>query len=367
MSTVTEYYTYLHTIPERGFDEEKTAAFVEKELRSFGYDVTPNLNGKTGIMAVYDSGMPGPVVALRADMDALGHIIDGKPCAIHSCGHDAHMSMLLAAAKIIKADGLVNKGKLKLLFQPAEELGTGAKSLLEAGVIDDVEYIFGAHVRPLEEAHYGQASPAIHYASSSKMIVTFHGKPAHGARPHLGVNAIDAAVAAVNAVNAIHLNPTANYSAKATRFICDAGVTNSIPSTAVVTWDLRAQYNDIMTELRAAFKPAVEAAAATVGATVTIDDSEKIPAAELHEEATALLRESITDVVGEDNVLAPICTPGGEDFFFYTAAKPELKAGFFGLGCDLTPGLHHPLMKFNVDALDTGVSIWVSLTQKLLA
>ena len=109
--------------------------------------------------------------------------------------------------------------------------------MIRGGAIDDVEYIFGAHVRPFEEAENGQASPAIHYASSCRMVIAFHGKPAHGARPHLGINALDAAAQAVNAVNAIHLKPTDNYSVKATRFLCDSGVTNAIPAKAVVTWD----------------------------------------------------------------------------------------------------------------------------------
>lgn len=198
------------------------------------------------------------------------------------------------------------------------------------------------------------------------MVIAFHGKPAHGARPHLGINALDAAVQAVNAVNAIHLKPTDNYSVKATRFLCDSGVTNAIPAEAVVTWDLRAQYNKTMDELCAKFLPAIEGAAASIGATVEIRDSFRIPAAELHDEATALLAESISAVLGESNCVEPIYTPGGEDFFFYTVEKPSLKAGFFGLGCNLRPGLHHPDMSFDTSALENGVSIWLDLVERLL-
>lgn len=366
MSNVLNYYEYLHTIPEEGFQEVKTSTFLADKLESFGYEVTRNIAGKTGVVGVWDSGVPGPVVAIRADMDALGHVIDGVRCSRHTCGHDAHSSVVLSTAEIMKETQALKKGKLKIIFQPAEELGTGALSIIEGGVIDDVDYIFGSHVRPLEEALDGQASPAIHYAASSKAVVTFHGKPAHGARPHLGINAIDAAVAAVTAVNAIHLKPTENYSVKATRFHCDSGVTNAIPDTAVVTWDLRAQQNETMEELRAKFVPAVEAGAATVGATATVDLNTGIPAAEISPEATSILQKAIIEVLGEEGLLDPIYTPGGEDFFFYTIHNPNLKGGFFGLGCDLKPGLHHPDMHFNKSSLENGVQIFLATLRQLV-
>ncbi len=366
MNRVTEFYEYLHTIPEEGFLEVKTSAFLADQLETMGYQVSRNLAGKTGVLGVYDTGVEGPVVAIRADMDALGHVIDGVRCSRHTCGHDAHSSVVLAAAEELIRSKLIKKGKLKVIFQPAEEIGTGALSVLEAGVMDDVEYIFGSHLRPSEEASFGQISPAIHYASSSQVTVVFHGKPAHGARPHLGINAIDAATAAIMAVNAIHLRPSDSYSAKATRFICDVGVTNAIPDEATVTWDLRAQFNPTMDELRAKFFSAIEAGAATVGASMEIKGDKTIPAAELDEEATQIVKEAIIEVVGENGLTEPVYTPGGEDFFFYTRQKPSLKAGFFGLGCDLEPGLHHPDMHFNLESLPYGVAVFKNIVLRIL-
>ena len=366
MSKVIEYYEYLHTIPEPAFTEVKTSSFLADKLESFGYDVTRGVSGKTGVIGVHDSGVEGPVVAIRADMDSLVHIIDGETVFRHTCGHDGHSSMVLHTAERMIAEGRIKKGKLKILFQPAEEIGEGALSMIDGGAIDDVEWLFGCHVRPVEEARDGQASPAIYYSAAAKAVVNFNGMPAHGARPHLGVNAIDAATAAVAAVNAIHLRPSENYSVKATRFICDAGVTNAIPALATVTWDLRAQQNATMAELKAKFEPAVIAAAATVGATADVDITPGMPAAELNDEATEILARSIEEVLGADGLLAPVYTPGAEDFFFYTVRKPELKAGFFGLGCDLEPGLHHPDMHFNIASLENGVNIYVSVLDKLL-
>ncbi|HED2950388.1 TPA: amidohydrolase, partial [Klebsiella variicola subsp. variicola] len=250
MSRTLEHFNYLHQIPELGFEEYKTSAYIGDALAAAGFRVHRNVGGTTGIVAEIDSGEPGPVVALRADMDALGHIIDGRLEARHTCGHDGHSSVVLTAAEEILAEGLVKRGKLKVLFQPAEELGTGAIALTEAGVLDDVEMLFGFHLRPLEECPMGQAVPAMYYSASATVMVDFHGKAAHAARPHLGINALDAASHAVQAVNGIHLAPSLTWSAKATRFLCDAGVTNSVPAKAHVCWDLRCEENDGMATLK---------------------------------------------------------------------------------------------------------------------
>lgn len=365
MSRVIELYDFLHTIPELGFTEHKTASFLAGGLKKAGFAVTENVGG-TGVVGVYDSGVAGPIVALRADIDALGHMVDGKLCAIHSCGHDAHSAMVLTAAEELVKTGSVQKGKLKILFQPAEELGTGALAMIEAGAIDDVDMVLGVHLRPIEEVTKKQATPALYHAASERLKGVFRGVPAHGARPHLGVNAIDAAVAAITAVNAIHLNPNDSYSIKATRFSCDSGVTNAIPAEATVIWDVRAELNSTMEKLLDKAKPAIEAGAATVGATVEVGNYQGIPAAEYSPEAIDLLSEAITAVYGPAGLHAPIKTAGGEDFHYFIKKKPSIKAGYFGIGCDLTPGLHHPEMKFDKSALEEGKNVLVYAARKLL-
>ena len=303
---------------------------------------------------------------MRADIDALGHIVDGKLCAMHTCGHDAHSAMVLIAAEELIKTGSVQKGKLKIIFQPAEELGTGALAMIKAGAIEDVDMILGVHLRPMEEVTMGQSTPALYHAASERLKGVFHGVPAHGARPHLGVNVIDAAAAAVTAINAIHLNPNESYSIKATRFICDSGVTNAIPSEATVIWDVRSEFNSTMVKLIEKAKAAIEAGAATVGATVEVTHYQGIPAAEYSGEIIDLLSEAITDVYGPAGLHEPVKTAGGEDFHFYIKEKPSIKAGYFGLGCDLTPGIHHPDMKFNKNALEKGKEVLLYAVRKIL-
>ena len=111
---------------------------------------------------------------------------------------------------------------------------------------------------------------------------------------------------------------------------------------------------------------AIEGGVSTVGATAEIKFIKELPAAELDEDMTNLLAETITDVMGKDALLAPFKTAGGEDFFFYTRHKPSIKAGFFGLGVNATPGLHHPDMHFDTDALETGVTIFKTAVKKIL-
>ena len=105
-----------------------------------------------------DSGKPGPVLALRADIDALEFIINGERKIIHACGHDGHISMLLVAAREIKNRGLVKAGRLKILFQPAEEKLFGALKVIESGVLNDVEEMVGMHLRPKQDCRLGKAN-----------------------------------------------------------------------------------------------------------------------------------------------------------------------------------------------------------------
>ncbi|MEC5320719.1 amidohydrolase [Brenneria populi subsp. brevivirga] len=366
MSRTLEHYRYLHQIPELGFQEFKTSAYIAAVMEAAGYKVIRHLNGTTGIVAELDSGRPGPVLALRADMDALGHIINGERVARHTCGHDGHSSVVMSAAQETIEEGLVKKGRLKIIFQPAEELGAGALAMVAGGAIDDVDMLIGFHLRPQEECPLGQAVPAMLYSANATLEATITGVPAHAARPHLGINALDAAVGAVQAVNAIHLAPDLNYSVKATRFLCDAGVTNSIPDKAVVCWDLRAQHNKPMETLKASVIQAIARSAAAYGASAQVAVLKEMPAAQVDDGMTALIAEAITETLGEQGLAAAKTTPGSEDFFHYPIQRPRIKAGFWGLGANLTPGLHHPEMRFDPDALQIGVRVFKSCIAKIL-
>ena len=361
---IQEYYDALHAMPEVGFEEHRTAAWLAEKVKNAGFTVKTGVGG-TGVIATLQGNEPGPTVALRADMDALQHTVAGEEVCVHSCGHDSHCSMVLTAAEELAKTG-IKRGTLKILFQPAEEKLFGATRMIEAGAIDDVDVLLGIHLRPGQEAKTGQATPALYHGSSYIMEATITGQTAHGARPHLGINAIDAAAAAVTAVNAIHINPVIPCSCKVTKLTAGGATLNQIPDKAVMALDCRAQQNSAMQTLLLKAEAAIKAGAATVGATAETVVKGGVPGAEYHPEIIDLAREAIRTVLGEQGLLDPIVTPGGEDFHNFVKAKPSLKTGYIGLGCDLTPGLHDPAMKFDRSAMIHGADILTLMVRKLL-
>ena len=229
-----------------------------------------------------------------------------------------------------------------------------------------MDAIVGIHLRPEQEAKKGQATPALCHGSSGRIEATIEGVAAHGGRPHLGVNAIDAAAAVVNAINAIHMNPVVPYSIKVTKLLAGGAATNLIPDQAEMAIDVRAQQNGLMQELLKKAEAAIGNAAASVGAKAVTRIKTGPPAAEYTEEMVELAREAIVAVLGKAGLLPPIITPGAEDFHFYVKRKPTIKAAYIGLGCDLTPGLHHPQMKFDVGSLINGVNILQHIVNRML-
>jgi amidohydrolase len=358
-------YDALHAIPEPAFAEYRTSAWVAERIKGAGFAVVTGVGG-TGVVATLKGKEQGPTVALRADLDALEYTIDGKDVCVHACGHDAHCSMVLTAAEELAKTG-IRRGTLKILFQAAEEKLGGALKLIEAGALDDVDVVIGIHLRPIQEARSGQATPALYHGSSYIMEATIKGRTAHGARPHLGINAIDAAAAAVNAVNAIHLNPVVPWTCKVTKLHAGGATLNAIPDRAEMALDLRTQQNSAMDVLIGKVDKAIKAAAATVGATAETTVKGGVPGAEYHPEIIELAREAIRAVLGEKGLLDPIVTPGGEDFHYFAKKRPNLKAGYVGLGCDLTPGLHDPTMKFDRSAMIHGANILLHMSRKLLS
>jgi len=361
---VKETYTYLHNIPELGFQERQTSAYLADKLERSGYVVQKNV-GITGIIAILDSGFPGPTVGFRADMDALGHEQDGQVVPIHSCGHDAHSAIVLTMAQEIARRGIV-KGKVKIIFQPAEELMIGAKKMIATGLLNDLDILFGIHLRPIHDAVAGQAVPALYTGASTKIEVDIQGLTAHAARPHLGINAADAVAAIINGVHGIVMDTTVSSSIKVTKIRAGGAALNAIPDHAELVFDVRAQQNDVMKTLLNKAEKTIEFGALTVGATVKIRIQSGVPAAELDEKWINLAQKAILATVGAKGLLPPQYTPGGEDFHFFKQEIPGLEVGFIGLGADVTPGLHHPGMTINQDSLADGVQILLFIVDQII-
>lgn len=350
---VYEIFEFLHRNPEKSWEEFKTSEYINNKLSEAGYEVTPNVNNTTGIIAVLKGEEDGIVYSVRADMDALVFNVDGEDKAVHACGHDANSTMALSAALAIAKKG-IKKGTLKMVFQPAEEVLGGAESILESGMLSDVDEMVGIHLRPIQEARLNEATPALSHGASGFVTAVIKGLNSHGARPHLGINAIDAGAAVVNAVNAIKLNPSVPFSVKTTKFVAGGSASNIIPDKAEMVFDLRAQTNEAMEELINKTKEAVINGAKTVGAQAEVELKGGVPGAAHDSEVVARTKAAIEKVLGA--AMDPIVTPGGEDFHYYST-KGNIKTAYIGLGADLTPGLHNVDMDYNKEAILTGVKI----------
>jgi amidohydrolase len=352
----------LHAMPELGMEEVRTSAYLADSLERSGFTVERGVSGSTGIVGTLRGEEKGPVVALRADMDALPFTIDGEQRNIHACGHDANCTMVLMAALTLVRIG-IKKGTLKIVFQPAEETLKGARVMIASGLLRDIDALFGIHLRPIQEARLGQATPALYHGSSYLMTAKITGVAAHGARPHLGVNSIDAAAAVVNGINAIRLDPSVPYSVKTTRLWAGGPAHNVIPETAEMTFDLRAQTNDAMEQLLEKTENVVRSCAESFGAKGEILSREGVPAAEYDQELIQEAKQAIEDTLG--TALDPMSTPGGEDFHFYST-EGKIRTAYIGLGADLRPGLHHPEMSFDEEALVHGTRILTAIVKNRL-
>ncbi|MDF2716343.1 MAG: amidohydrolase, partial [Paenibacillus sp.] len=224
------------------------------------------------------------------------------------------------------------------------------------GVVDDIDCLLGIHLRPIQELPFGKASAAIYHGAAAQLRGEIKGVQAHAARPHLGINAVDSLAAIVHAVNAVKTNPSVPQSAKVTQASA-GGTINIIPDYATFGIDLRSQTNDGMDDLIRRVRRGAVSAGTANGAEVTLDIATRTAAASPNPMMEQIVSVAIREMIGEEGWSPPIVTSGGEDFHFYPLKNPKLSATMIGLGSGLSPGLHHPEMKFDLTALQHGVAI----------
>jgi len=362
---ILKTYEQLHALPEWGLEEYKTSAYIKEWLRDA--DIPTRELAATGLVAELVGDEPGPVVGLRVDIDALPFKNEaGETYYVHACGHDAHTAMGLWVLKVLKELNLVKRGQVRVIFQPAEERLVGARNMIAAGVASELDELYGVHIRPIQEARLGQAAPALWQGGSTVAELTVTGKAAHGARPHLGVNAIDGATLAIMAINSIWANPTQQWSAKVTKITGGGVASNIIPDRAIFTVDMRAETDSVMEEIIGKVRVAGEGGALAVGGKAEMNILGAVPAAQYDQELIDNLAVAITEVLGPEGLIPPIKSPGSDDFHEFKKADPRLKAAFLALGADATPGLHDPQMRLATDSLLIGTRILVfALAQRV--
>ena len=348
----------LHQLAEPSWHEEKTSNYIKEKLMDAGLTVQ-TFKDHYGLVAEL-KGEKSEVIALRADMDALVQEVDGIVRANHSCGHDAHSTMVLFAALTLAKLKLQLKHTVRFIFQPAEEKAEGALKMIEEGALRNVKFLGGVHLRPSFEVPYQMASPVIIHGSTASIKGIIKGVQAHAARPEEGNNPLEAAAILVQAIRQIRLKDPHPYSIKITE-LYGGEASNLIPESAKFTFDLRAETNETMEKLITKAEKTIQKIAELTETNIHVSVEEHSPAAIKNQAAITLAEKAIASILGEGN-LQPICqSPGAEDFHFYTLKNPNLSATMIGLGCGLQPGLHHPKMTFQKEALIYGTKILTKL------
>lgn len=359
---------YLHQHPEISENEFETTAFIKKHLKDLGIEPLA-YPLKTGVIAEIGSGQP--IIALRADIDALpiiektGLAYASKNGAMHACGHDFHQTSLLGAAQILKEREAEIKGTVRLIFQPAEENFQGAYQVIEAGGIEGVSAIIGYHNNPhLKPGQIGLRSGAI-MAGVEQFEVTVAGISAHAARPDLGVDTVLAITTMIHNLQQIVARTVSPFdSAVLSVTHIDVGTTwNVLPAKGFFEGTIRTFDPKIRLAVINKFTKIVETTAEQFGAQVSIQwgNSPKVT----YNDAT------LTPLIFENSktfaqVIETLPSTGGEDFAAYQEKIPGVFAFVGSNGADNSPDWHHDDFIVKDEALPTAVNYFVENAFKLL-
>jgi amidohydrolase len=362
---------HIHKYPELGFQEKQTAAYISQRLKSWGI---PHQTGiaHTGIVATIEGEQPGPVLALRADMDALpiheANEVEYRsaiPNVMHACGHDGHTAIAMGTAKLLQQHRQHLKGTVKVIFQPAEEGPGGAKPMLEAGVLKnpDVEAILGLHLwnnRPLGTIGV-KSGPSMAFADRFQIQVI--GRGGHAALPQQTVDAIVVGSHIVNALQTIvsrNVDPLQPAVVTVGRFRAGDAF-NVIAPSAEIWGTVRSFHPEVADLIPKRMEEIVAGICQAYGATYEFRFERGYPAVQNDPAMAALVEQSAREVFGPEARIIPEMTMGGEDVSFFLNEVPGC---YFFLGsANPERGLnyphHHPRFDFDEAALGIGVELFL--------
>jgi amidohydrolase len=368
----------LHRHPEFGFEENRTSDFIADKLQGFGIEVVRNI-GQTGLLGILSKGNSKASIGLRADMDALkiqeNNSFDHRSRhdgLMHACGHDGHSSMLLGAAKYLSEHGSFD-GTVYFIFQPAEERGKGALSMIDDGLFDryQIDSIYGLHNLPgLAEGQFEIRSNSI-MASESWFEFRLFGQGGHAAMPSMGVDTLllgSQIVVALQSIVSRKLNALHEPAViSVTEFITD-GTVNVIPSSVTLKGDCRCFTDEAVEKIRSSMEAIVSGLCAAAGANYEFDFVTTFPSTINHPLETGHAIQAATDSLGADQVNGN-CDPFtiSEDFANMLRVRPGCY-GLLGNGGDAGGGcaLHNPNYDFNDRILIKGAAYWIQLVENQL-
>lgn len=358
----------FHKNPEVSWQEYQTSKRIKEELDKIG--IPWRACAETGVVATIVGGLPGGVVALRADMDALpvneqNEVIykSEKQGVMHACGHDGHSAMLLGAAKALEALKAEIPGKIKLLFQPAEELVEGAKRMIAENALEDVEAILGIHLwNDLETGKMNiQSGPRM--ASGDYVVIDFKGKGGHGSMPDQTVDPIVVASAFVmNSQTILSREKSPMESAVFTIGELKSGTRfNIISESAHLEGTLRCYGEEARDRFADAIKRHAYETAKAFRAEATVTIHKGTPATINEPKISQIAAKVAERIVGSENMISQEKTTGSEDMAYYLQKIPGVMA-FVGSGHKdetLSFPHHHPKFDINEESLKYGTALYV--------
>ncbi|MBA3562734.1 MAG: amidohydrolase [Gammaproteobacteria bacterium] len=382
----------FHQHPELSNREFRTAKVIAAELGDMGMQVDTGI-AHTGVVAILEGGEPGPVVALRADMDALpvteklelpfaskatGEYRGEETGVMHACGHDAHMAILLGVARNLSAERERLPGTVMFIFQPAEEGAPegeegGARLMLEEGLFEELkpDAIFGLHVWSSLPAGVLGYRPGPAMASSDQFRLVVHGRQTHGSKPWAGIDPIVVAaqiVLGLQTIESRQVDVTSNPSVLSVGRIAGGIRNNIIPDEVEMLGTVRSFDEDMRKDIHRRIERTAVHIAESAGATVEVDITLGYPVTVNDPELTAQTLDALREAAGSDNVRKMSLITGAEDFSYFQQRIPGFYF-FLGVTSEDTdplaaPANHSPLFSIDESALVTGVR---ALTKAALA
>ena len=407
----------LHQFPEEGWTEFCTTAFIATNLRELGLEVllgekvvsrdnclgrdpdlvaqaieTARQNGVSesllsemqelpGCCAILDTGRPGPTVALRFDIDcnnvqesqdpnhrptAQGWA-SKRPGLMHACGHDSHISLGLAVARWAYEHKDELNGKLKIVFQPAEEGVRGAAGVAASGIVDDCQYFLSSHIAMMAKSGEIVTDP-IGFLCTTKYDITFKGQPAHaGVEPNAGRNALAAACHAVTQLLGIPRHGSGMTRVNVGRLVAGEG-RNVIPVNAKLVMEVRGETGEINQYMAQQTENIIEGVAKSFGVQYHIEKMGEAVDLVNDPELVEMLDDVCSHTEGVTSVLKKLNFGGSEDATILARRVQAHggKAAYFVLGSDRTGGHHTSGFDIDENALDTGLSIYTEMLKRLM-
>ncbi|MBN2960182.1 MAG: amidohydrolase [Streptococcus gordonii] len=360
---------YLHRHPELSGQEYQTTIFLKNYLEDLEIRILDS-NLKTGLIAEIGSGQP--IIALRADIDALPIFeqtnlpyASQNPGVMHACGHDFHQTSLLGAAELLKAMEEDLQGTIRLIFQPAEETSCGALEVIETGYLTDVKAIVGFHNMPQLKANQLALKPGAMMAGVEKFKVEVEGISSHAARPDLGVDTVLALTSMVQALQVLVARTVSPFEANVLSIThIEAGTTwNVLPQNGFFEGTIRSFSPNSQKKLKEDFIKIVENTAENFGARVSITWDQTPPVTYNDPDLTELLFENSKTFA---EVVEARPSTAGEDFAFYQEKIPGVFAFIGSNGADAAPDLHHDTMTIDDEAFKVSVPYYVESALCLL-